>query len=154
MLINTHVHMSRFGVDFAPELGEYFANMFKGATCWFTGEPWQNNKGLRWLDPTNRDSWEYALDLAVESCQAGFDEIQFDYVRFPSDGPISKLEFNGLVVEDYYSQEKQDIRLETISSFLAEARSRLSPLGCATAADIFAITLESSTDEGLSSPWV
>lgn len=114
-----------------------------------TGEPWQNNKGLRWLDPTDRDSWEYALDLAVEACRLGFDEVQFDYVRFPSDGPISKLEFDGLEVDDYYSQDKQDLRLETISAFLAEARSRLSPLGCATAADIFAITLESSTDEGI-----
>jgi hypothetical protein len=114
-----------------------------------TGEPWQNNKGLRWLDPTDTDSWEYALDLAVEACRLGFDEIQFDYVRFPSDGPISKLEFDGLEVEDYYSQAKQQIRLGTISSFLSEARSRLTPLGCATAADIFAITLESSTDEGI-----
>ncbi len=114
-----------------------------------TGEPWQNNKGLRWLDPTDRDSWEYALSLAVEACRLGFDEVQFDYVRFPSDGPISKLGFDGLTVEDYYSQEKQQIRLETISAFLSEARSRLSPLGCATAADIFAITLESSTDEGI-----
>jgi hypothetical protein len=114
-----------------------------------TGEPWQNNKGLRWLDPTDRDSWEYALALAVEACRLGFDEVQFDYVRFPSDGPISKLGFDGLTVDDYYSQEKQQIRLETISAFLSEARSRLSPLGCATAADIFAITLESSTDEGI-----
>ncbi len=114
-----------------------------------TGDPWQNNKGLRWLDPTDRDSWEYALDLAVEACGLGFDEVQFDYVRFPSDGPISKLEFDGLVVEDYYSPDKQRIRTETIAAFLSEARSRLTPLGCATAADIFAITLESSTDEGI-----
>lgn len=41
MLINTHVHMSRFGVDFAPELGQYFADMFRGTDCWFTGEPWK-----------------------------------------------------------------------------------------------------------------
>ena len=45
MLINSHVHMSRFGVDFAPELGEYFANMFKGAECWYTGEPWKADGG-------------------------------------------------------------------------------------------------------------
>ena len=114
-----------------------------------TGEPWQNNGGLRWLDPTDRDSWEYSLDLAVEACRLGFDEIQFDYVRFPSDGPIAKLEFDGLTADDYYSSPKQKIRLEAIAAFLSEARSRLSPLGCATAADIFAITLESSSDEGI-----
>lgn len=115
-----------------------------------TGQPWQNNKNLRWLDPTNRDSWEYSLDLAVEACRIGFDEIQFDYVRFPSDGPTSKLRFKDLRGgDDYYSAEKQEIRLETIAAFLTEARRRLSPLGCATAADIFAITLESSSDEGI-----
>jgi uncharacterized protein len=41
MLINTHVHMSRYGADFSPELGEYFVSMFQGANCWHTGEPWR-----------------------------------------------------------------------------------------------------------------
>lgn len=114
-----------------------------------TGKPWTNNKGLAWLDPTNRGSWEYPLDLAEEACRAGFDEIQFDYVRFPSDGPIDELSFDGLSADNYYSEESQQIRVDTIAAFLKEAHNRLNPLGCAVAADIFAITLESSTDEGI-----
>lgn len=114
-----------------------------------TGEPWRNSKGTRWLDPTDRGSWEYPLALAEDACRGGFDEIQFDYVRFPSDGDISTLEFDELEYENYYSEESQEIRVETIAAFLTEAHSRLNPMGCAVAADIFAITLESRSDEGI-----
>ncbi|GBE25651.1 hypothetical protein BMS3Bbin02_01939 [bacterium BMS3Bbin02] len=106
-----------------------------------TGQPWKNNKGLRWLDPTNRDSWKLALDLAEEACELGFDEIQFDYVRFPSDGNIKTLSF-----KEPYTEE---VRVATITAFLQEAHDLLNPLGCAVAADIFAITLESGWDEGI-----
>ncbi len=115
-----------------------------------TGELWRNNKGIRWLDPTDRNSWDYALDLAEEACRRGFDEIQFDYIRFPSDGPVSRLVFDELRGGDgYYDKEKQEFRVMTISAFLQEAHGRLNPMGCAVAADIFAITLESSSDEGI-----
>jgi len=114
-----------------------------------TGEPWKNNKGIRWLDPTDRDSWKYPLALAEEACERGFDEIQFDYIRFPSDGPISRLEFDKLTVDNYYGEEAQQIRVATISAFLEEAHGRLNPMGCAVAADIFAITLETRTDQGI-----
>ncbi|NOX22931.1 MAG: hypothetical protein GXP36_07555 [Actinobacteria bacterium] len=106
-----------------------------------TGQPWKNNKGLRWLDPTNRDSWKLALDLAEEACNLGFDEIQFDYVRFPSDGNIKRLSF-----KEPYTEE---VRVATITAFLQEAHDLLNPMGCAVAADIFAITLESGWDEGI-----
>ena len=111
--------------------------------------PWTNNKDLAWLDPTDRNSWDYPLALAEEACQLGFDEIQFDYVRFPSDGPISQLSFDELTSEDYYSDASEQKRVETIAAFLEEAHSRLNPMGCAVAADIFAITLESTSDEGI-----
>ncbi len=114
-----------------------------------TGQPWENYKGLAWLDPTDDESWEYALALAEEACIAGFDEIQFDYVRFPSDGPISTLRFDADIPGDYYSPEAQELRVQTIARFLEAAHAVLNPLGCAVAADIFAITLESSTDEGI-----
>jgi hypothetical protein len=113
------------------------------------GSPWENNRGLAWLDPTDRAAWEYPLELAVESCRRGFDEIQFDYVRFPSDGDVDELEFDGLTWTDYYAEETEQQRLVTVAAFLEEAQNRLNPLGCAVAADIFAITLESPSDEGI-----
>lgn len=114
-----------------------------------TGKPWVNNKDLAWLDPTDRNSWDFPLELAEEACRLGFDEIQFDYIRFPSDGTISNLSFDELDASDYYSEASQQKRIETISAFLEEAHGRLNPMGCAVAADIFAITLESNSDEGI-----
>ena len=114
-----------------------------------TGRVWETSSGRAWLDPTDEGAWEYALDLAEEACRAGFDEIQFDYVRFPSDGPVSKLRFDNFSFTDYYSNDAQQSRVDTITSFLSTAHDLLNPMGCAVAADIFAITLESRTDEGI-----
>ena len=114
-----------------------------------TGLPWTNNRGLAWLDPTDRNSWDYPLALAEEACQLGFDEVQFDYVRFPSDGPIDRLSFDELSADDYYGEAAQQKRVDTIAAFLEEAHNRLNAMGCAVSADIFAITLESTTDEGI-----
>jgi hypothetical protein len=119
------------------------------ATNRTTGGVWETYSGRAWLDPTDRDAWEYPLALAVEACERGFDEIQFDYVRFPSDGPIGEVRFDELVYDDYYGEEAQTLRVETISAFLREAHDRLNPAGCAVAADIFAITLQSRSDEGI-----
>ena len=106
-----------------------------------TGELWRTNAGARWMDPTDRRSWEYPLELAVEACKLGFDEIQFDYVRFPSDGPIDRI-----VMDE---GRGVDVRVATIAGFLGEARNRLNPLGCAVAADVFAITISAPGDEGI-----
>ena len=117
------------------------ANPDMAVTDTSTGGVWKNHKGIRWLDATDRRSWEYPLALAVNACEEGFDEIQFDYIRFPSDGDISTIQVDG-----GYNEE---VRTATILAFLEEAHSRLNPLGCAVAADIFAITLTSDWDEGI-----
>jgi hypothetical protein len=106
-----------------------------------TGGVWTNNRGLAWMDPTDREAWEYPLALAVEACQLGFDEIQFDYVRFPSDGDLSIIAYDTAV--------DAQVRAETISAFLAEARTRLHAEGCAVSADIFAIVLSVGDDQGI-----
>jgi len=114
-----------------------------------TGRAWETSNGRAWLDPTDPASWEYPLALAEEACRRGFDEIQFDYVRFPSDGVISDLDFDDFDFDEYYSTGAQQKRVDTIAAFLQTAHDLLHPLGCAVAADIFAIVLESRTDEGI-----
>jgi hypothetical protein len=114
-----------------------------------TGGVWETNSGLAWLDPTDPGAWVYPLALAEEACRRGFDEVQFDYVSFPSDGPISELGFDDLEFSDYYSATSQEKRVGVIAAFLQSAHDLLNPLGCAVAANIFAIVLESSTDEGI-----
>lgn len=92
----------------------------------------------KWIDSRNPENWEYPLALAIEACELGFDEIQFDYVRFPAGSTA--------VAAPPTSQEE---RLTAITGFLSEARNRLHPLGCAVSADIFGITTSSPTDEGI-----
>ena len=97
------------------------------ATDLATGGP-LNRNGQYFLDPTDPEPREYALRLAEEACALGVDEVQFDYVRFP-DGGNEQVRFDGPV--------DADSRVATITDFLAQARKRLEPMGCATAADIF-----------------
>ena len=92
------------------------------------------------LDPTDRQARAYALDLAEEVCAAGFDEIQFDYVRFP-DGFPDTARF------DHGSSE--EVRTEAITGFLREASDRLHPLGCIVAADIFGFITTARGDGGI-----
>ena len=114
-----------------------------------TGRPWETRSGRAWLDPTDPAAWEYPLSFAEEACRLGFDEVQFDYVQFPVGG-VSTARFDELVYSDaYYEDEAQFLRIEAISAFLQEAHDRLYPAGCALAADILAITLESRSDEGI-----
>jgi hypothetical protein len=106
-----------------------------------TGGVWTNYNGVAWLDPTDRASWEYPIALGVEACHLGFDEVQFDYVRFPSDGDISVLGYDEPV--------DADTRVQTVAAFLAEARDRLHAEGCVVSADVFAIVLSVNDDEGI-----
>lgn len=55
------------------------------------GNIWYNHLGLAWLDMTNPDAWEIPLAYAIEATDLGFDEIQFDYIRFPTDGYLKNI---------------------------------------------------------------
>ncbi len=52
------------------------------------GSVWEDSAGLGWTNPYDRRVWEYNVDVAIAAARAGFDEIMFDYVRFPSDGDV------------------------------------------------------------------
>ncbi len=57
------------------------------------GAVWKDRKGIAFLDPQKKKVWEYISTLAKESYARGFDEINFDYIRYPSDGNISNLNY-------------------------------------------------------------
>lgn len=65
------------------------------------GGLWRDNKGLAWVDTNNKDVWNYNLDIAKEVINFGFDEVNFDYVRFPTDGPMSLLVYTNGEKEKY-----------------------------------------------------
>jgi hypothetical protein len=95
-----------------------------------------------WLDPGNRNAWEYPLALAEEACTLGFDEIQFDYVRYPSGQAASQARSAGKVPDAAG-------RTANIKAYLTEAVARLHPLGCAVSADIFGIVNAIADDQGI-----
>ncbi|MDM8530599.1 putative glycoside hydrolase [Anaerolineales bacterium HSG25] len=93
---------------------------------------WQDSEGQHWNDPFLTPGWGYNLQIAVEAAQLGFDEIQFDYLRFPTASQHG---------EPYFSQNvTRDSRVSAITSFLSMARGQLSPFQVKIAADIFGYT--------------
>ena len=95
------------------------------------GSLWKTTGGLAWLNPYSRAAWRFDVDVAVAAAKAGFDEIQFDYVRFPSDGDVSQIRYPG--------RHPQPMKL-TIAAFLRYAVSRLHPLGVRVSADVFGLS--------------
>lgn len=94
------------------------------------GHIWKDRAGIAWTDPYSPEVWRYNLDIAVEAAKAGFDEIQFDYIRFPSDGRVESAVYPSF---DGRSKEK------VIEDFLAYAVSRLRPVKVPVSADIFGL---------------
>jgi hypothetical protein len=94
------------------------------------GSRWLNNAGLGWVNPYDRRVWRYAVGIGAAAAKAGFDEIQFDYVRFPSDGDISQI---------VYPHRRAEPKGTTIASFLGYASSVLRPLGVRVSADLFGL---------------
>jgi hypothetical protein len=94
----------------------------------------------RWIDPRITEAWDYNLDLAAEACELGFDEIQLDYVRFPS-GEAVKV--SGQL------DMSQAERVNAVTSYIAAVRSLLHPMGCSVSADIFAIVVSAQNDQGI-----
>ncbi|MEX1038242.1 MAG: putative glycoside hydrolase [Acidimicrobiia bacterium] len=106
-------------------------------------EPYSAN-GQYFLDPTDPDARAYAISLAVEACEIGVDEIQFDYVRFP-DARRESAQFDEGV--------NAETRTSTINAFLSKAVEALHPLGCAVAADIFGFLTTAKDDGGIGQQW-
>jgi len=104
------------------------------------GGIWRDRNGIPWTDPYNKEVWEYNVDLAEEAARLGFREIQFDYVRFPSDGNLDNI---------VYDNNNGGSRSETIREFLDYARERLSPRGIYVSADVFGLVNSAQDDMGI-----
>jgi hypothetical protein len=90
------------------------------------GEIWRDREHLAWVDPFRKEIWEYNIQIAIEAAKLGFDEIQFDYVRFPdSRSP------------QFSQPSTEEGRVGAITGFLQEAKARLAPYNVFLSADIF-----------------
>ena len=94
------------------------------------GGRWTNHAGLGWSNPYDQRVWEYNVDIAEAAARVGFDEIQFDYVRFPSDGDMSAVVYPG---------KTSTPPGWVIAQFVQYASKRLKPLGVKVSADVFGL---------------
>lgn len=106
-----------------------------------TGAPWADRHGLHWAEPHDPAVWRYNIELARELARLGVDEIQFDYVRFPTDGDLARIA--------YSPSAPPRSRAETIGAFLAEARKALAEESVMISADLFGLTAWKSADFGV-----
>jgi hypothetical protein len=95
------------------------------------GGRWLNHAGLGWVNPYDKRVWKYNVDIAVAAARVGFDEIQFDYVRFPSDGDMEAIVF---------PNKTSTPPRWVIAEFVHYASKRLKPLGVKISADVFGLS--------------
>ena len=102
------------------------------------GNSWKDNNGNTWLNPYETKTWDYLVKVAREAAKLGFDEVQFDYVRFPTDGKIGEIDY-GDIAED-------KPKMIVIGEFLEYAREELKNDGIYISADVFGIIAVSQVD--------
>lgn len=106
-----------------------------------TGDLWRDMNGIAWVNPMLHELWDYNIQLAHEAATMGFDEIQYDYVRFPTDGDLSRLE--------YGIENNQANREKSIETFLQRSHEALIPTGAKLSADVFGYTVVVDDDLGI-----
>lgn len=99
-----------------------------------------SQNGQYFLDPSDQKSRNYVLNIAIEACRLGFDEIQFDYIRYPD------TVHSNLV---YKEESTFNNRTRNINSFLDDATKILHGEGCLVSADIFGYVLQTKSDNGI-----
>ncbi len=95
------------------------------------GSGWRDAAGLGWTNPYDKRVWKYNVDLAQAAVKAGFDEIMFDYVRFPSDGDVASAT---------YANKGSLAKREAVPAFLRYASRRLEPYGVRVSAAVFGLS--------------
>lgn len=102
------------------------------------GEPVTDANGLAWVNPYQQEVWEYLTELAEMAADLGFDEIQYDYVRFPVGSDADAADY-GVDMSAYPKQQ-------AIQDFLSYAGERLHEKECVVTADVFGTIIGSETD--------
>ncbi len=105
-----------------------------------TGETWKDKKGLSFIDPGATEYWQYMVDLGVTSHRVGFDEINYDYIRYPSDGDMS---------DAIYARTGSTSKSEMMRRFYEFLGKELRKKGIPSSADLFGMTTTNTDDLGI-----
>lgn len=102
------------------------------------GSLWRDNTGAAWVDPADPGVAAYAMALGKEAYARGFDEIQFDYVRFASDGALSAIR--------YPVYDGVRTKAEVMQAFFTTVGGGMREAGIPVSFDLFGMTFETSDD--------
>jgi hypothetical protein len=106
-----------------------------------TGGPWKDPKGLAYIDVGAKPYWDYIVNIAKDSYNIGFDEINFDYVRYPSDGNLKDMNTTWTI--------GTSTKAEMVKDFFSYLHTELSSTGVVTSADLFGLTTVAEGDLGI-----
>jgi hypothetical protein len=104
-----------------------------------TGKLWVDNHKLPWMDPASKPVWDYAVAIGKDAVARGFDEVNYDYIRFPSDGALEYME--------YPFWDRQGTKHAQIAEFFEYLRAELA--GITISADVFGLTAVAMDDLGI-----
>src|SRR5881296_1996859 len=112
-----------------------------------TGGLWRDRINSAWVDAYNDSVWIYSAQLAAEAVRLGFNEVQFDYVRFP-DEPRERM------ATAIFPAHHGETQREAVRAHITLLRNRLRPLGVPVTFDIFGLTASATTgDLGIGQVW-
>ena len=106
------------------------------------GALWTDRKGIAWLDVSAPEVWDYTIAVAKEAHRLGFDELNFDYIRFPSDGNTSNVAYP-------YSRLSVDTRAEALRKFFVYLNAKMKEIDAPISADVFGMVATNTDDLGI-----
>lgn len=101
------------------------------------GGIWKDRKGISFVDVGAKPFWDHIVAIATSSYAIGFDEINFDYIRFPSDGNMKDI---------YFSHTGTTTKKEMLRKFFEYLDSKIAGTGIVTSADLFGMTTTNTDD--------
>jgi len=101
----------------------------------------RDKNGLAWVNPYRKEVWDYLVEISAQAAEDGFDEIQFDYIRFSTDLKADQLDFG--------PEAENKSRTAVITEFTEYAYDALSPLGVKVSADVYGTIIQNRIDQDL-----
>jgi hypothetical protein len=111
-----------------------------------SNQPWTDSDGMGWVDPMRPEVWEYNIDLAREAALKGFDEVQFDAVRFPADA-AGGLSAKQPRYARLWITERD--RVDSVSGFLRRARDQIRIAGAFISVDTLGYVAWNNGENGI-----
>ena len=103
------------------------------------GSLYRDRQGMAWVDPYRKEVWDYLVEVGTEAKETGFDEVQFDYIRFSTEGTMRDVVFDEAVTG---GRSKTDV----ITEFVKYAYENLASQGLFVSADVFGTIIGSDID--------